>query len=110
MRRKRKDGVTPKKSSKLNRKEYADLVSVSVIIYLLDSFCDWIYHSLIEGFFGRIMTAYSSEEAAFDRGYVKNYFKESYLVRKYFRRLRSAISSGFENSFFLGKLRAWTGK
>ncbi len=110
MKRKSKDGVLPKKHSKPNRREYANLVSVSVIIYLLDKFSDWVYESLVEGFFGRIFTAYSVEEAAFDHGFVKHYFKSSHIVHNYFRRGRRAISKGFENSFFLGKLRGLAGK
>lgn len=108
MKRKRKDGVMPEKRVKSNSREYADLVSVSVILYLLDKFADWVYGSLIQGFFGRVFTAYSVEERAFEQGFVKNYFKDSYLVRTYFRRCRGAISEGFENSFFLRKLRSLT--
>ena len=107
--RSKREGTVPKKRLKSNSKEYAGLVSVSVIIYLLDRFSDWVYNSLIEGFFGRIFTAYSSEEAAFEHGFVKNYFKSSYLVSRYFRRCRRGISKGFENSFFLGRLRAFAG-
>lgn len=105
MKRKRKEGVLSKKHQKSNSREYVGLASVSVIIYLLDTFSDWVYRSLIEGFFGRIFTAYSIEEAAFENGFVKNYFKQSYIVNQYFRRCRRAISKSFENSFFLGKLR-----
>lgn len=107
MKRKSKNGEQPTKQKKSNSRGRAGIASVSVIIFLLDKFSDWVYNSLIEGFFGRIFTAYSVQERAFENGFVKNYFKDSYISRRYFRRLRCAISKGFENSLFLGKLRDW---
>ncbi len=107
MRKKSKEGALPKKRVKEKKREYAGLASVSIVIYLLDSFADWVYRSLIEGFFGRIMTAYSAEAAAFENGFVKNHFKNSRIMRRYFRAFRKGISKGFENSFFLKKLRSF---
>ena len=109
MKKKSKEGVLPKKQRKEKKKEYVGLASVSIVIYLLDSFADWVYRSLVEGFFGRIMTAYCAEATAFENGFVKNHFKNSRVVQRYFRGIRRGISRGFENSFFLQKLRAFAG-
>lgn len=108
MKRKQKNGEQPKKLKKSNSRDHAGVASVNLIIFLLDKLSDWVYQSLIEGFFGRIFTAYSAQERAFERGFIKNYFKRSHIISQYFRRCRAAISSGFENSWFLGKLRAFS--
>ena len=84
MKRKQKNGDTPKKLKKSNSRNRTGVASVSVIIFLLDKLSDWVYNSLIEGFFGRIFTAYSAQERAFEQGFVKNYFKESHIISKYF--------------------------
>ncbi len=107
MKRKEKDGVSVKAKRQVKSKnEYADLVSVSVIVFLLDKLTDWVYRCLIEGFFGRIFTAYSSEQAAFERSAFRHYFVGSKKTRGYFRRTREFLSDNFESSFFIGKLQS----
>ena len=78
--------------------------SLSIIISLIDRFTNFIYNSLIKGFFGRIFTAYSSEQSAFERGYVKNYFGGTGKFKKHFRSARMVASKHFETSFFVRKL------
>lgn len=107
MKRKEKDGVAakPERRPKIKTKS-SDLVSVSLVIFLLDTFTDWIYRCLRDGFFGRIFTAYSSEQAAFERGAFRHYFKASTKFRGYLRRIREWLSNAFESSLFLGKLQS----
>ena len=77
------------------------LASVSLIIFLFDKFSDLIYNAFKNGFFGRIFTAYTKEQNAFDNSYLKAHFSNSILVRKYFRNIRRFFSKGFENSMIL---------
>ena len=100
---KREKRSTAVRSSEKKNKQQSGFVSVSIIIFLLDSFADWIYNSLIEGFFGRIFTAYSAENLAFEEGFIKKYFKGGLKIRDYFRRLRAFLSRNFEDSYLLNK-------
>lgn len=78
--------------------------SLSIIVNLIDRFTNAVYNTLMRGLFGRIFTAYSAEEAAFEGGFVKNHFKETFRVESGVRRVRAKISRAFETSFLLGKL------
>lgn len=77
------------------------LVSVSLIIFLFDKFSDLIYNALKNGFFGRLFTAYTKEQNAFDNTYIKAHFSDSIWVKKYFRNIRKFLSKGFESSMIL---------
>lgn len=106
MKHKETEGVSgPTKRPRKDKNKYTDLVSVSLVIFLLDKFTDWVYRCLIEGFFGRIFTAYSSEQAAFERGAFCRYFYGSSKAHRYFRRVREFLSERFESSFFIDKLQ-----
>ena len=59
MKRKSKNGEVPNTPVKSNKRGHAGVASVSLIIFLLDKFSDWVYNSLIEGFFGRIFGLFS---------------------------------------------------
>ncbi|MBO5415394.1 MAG: O-antigen ligase family protein [Clostridia bacterium] len=78
--------------------------SLSIIVNLIDRFTNAVYNSLIRGLFGRIFTAYSAEETAFEGGFVRNYFKEIFRLGSGSRRVRAKLSRAFETSFLLGKL------
>ena len=86
-----------------NSNNATDFLAVSVFVYLLDRFADWIYTSLAEGFFGRIFTAYSIEQDAFENGFVKKYFTGNLKIKKYAHRLRAFLSRNFEDSYILNR-------
>lgn len=85
-------------------KKNTDFVAVSVFVYLLDRFADWFYASLIDGFFGKIFTAYSAEQKAFENGFLKHYFTGNLKVKEYAHKLRAFLSRNFENSYLLKKI------
>ena len=78
--------------------------SLSLIFFLLDTLADKIYHGLIEGFFGKIFTAYSAEQRAFERSTIKTKVIGAKPVVSVFQRVREFLAKSFETSFFLRKL------
>ncbi len=87
----------------IKKNKATDFVAVSVFVYLLDRFADWIYTSLSDGFFGRIFTAYSTEQNAFENGFVKKYFTGNLKMKEYAHKLRAFLSRSFEDSYLLKK-------
>ncbi len=88
-------------------KSVSGLAAFSIIVYLLDKLSDKIYNALINGFFGYIFTAYSSELVAYRDGFVVSFFKGGSRSRKLLRIIREYLSRNFETSFILKKLRLW---
>ncbi len=89
---------TAKKANKAT-----DFVAVGIFVYLLDRFADWFYTSIVEGFFGKIFTAYSAEQNAFENGFLKHYFTGNLKVKEYARKLRAFLSRNFEDSYLLNR-------
>ncbi len=92
------------KSTKKVRGGNSKAFSTSLILGLLDKLTDAVYNAVMNGLFGRIFTAYSSEQAAFERGFVKNYLADEINSNNKFHRIRSKLSKAFEGSIFIGKL------
>jgi O-antigen ligase len=105
MKKRKHDNETVESSSMQKNKLHSDVVGISLIFFLLDKLSDVIYNALINGLFGRIFTAYSSELSAYDRGCLKFFFRNDSKTRFYFRKIREYLSKSFETSFLLGKLR-----
>lgn len=78
--------------------------SLSIIINLIDRLTSAVYSALMNGFFGYILTAYTSEEAAFERGFVKNHFRDAFKLEFWGRGIRTKLSKGVETSLLLGKI------
>ena len=91
---------SPKSKKRLSR-----LFSVSLFINLLSRFTDVLYDALINSFIGHIFTAYSSEQLAFERGAVRNYFKGGLISTSHSRKIKQIIERIFETSFFINKLK-----
>ena len=72
---------------------------------MLDKLSDVIHNALVNGFFGRIFSAYSDELSAYERGAFVAYFKGESRSRTFFRKIREYLSKNFETSFILKKLR-----
>ncbi len=92
------------KSNTMVSENKTGLASLSLIIFLLDKLSDVIYNALQNGFFGKIFTAYSSEQAMFDNGLIKNHFSNSSKLKQYTRAFKKYLSQAFESSLFLNKL------
>jgi len=88
-------------AKKTNRS--TDFVAVGIFVYLLDRFADWFYTSIVEGFFGKIFTAYSAEQNAFENSFIKHYFTGNMKVKEYAHKLRAFLSRNFEDSYLLNK-------
>ena len=89
---------TAKKTNKAT-----DFVAVGIFVYLLDRFADWFYASIVEGFFGKIFTAYSAEQSALENGFLKHYFTGNLKIKEYAHKIRAFLSRNFEDSYLLNK-------
>lgn len=92
------------KSSDKKTPPSAKNATISIFVYLLDRFADWFYTSIIEGFFGKIFTSYSAEQAALENGFLKHYFMGNKKTKEYSRKARAFLSRNFEDSYFLKKI------
>ena len=96
-----------KKKAKENRPKKVNtngLAGISLIVYLFDKLSAVIYKAFVNGLFGRIFTAYSSELLAYEDGHVLAYFKGGSKTRIFFRKIREFLSKNFETSFIIKKL------
>ena len=94
-----------KRRAELAERSKAEIAPLSLLVFLLDRLTDAIYHGLSNGFFGKIFTAYSKEQAMFQESFLKNHFSSGTKLRFYFRKLREFISGSVESSFFLNKIQ-----
>ena len=104
MRKKKKLKSNTEEETSSKRKRHGEIATMSLIVYLFDKLSNAIYNALVDGFFGYIFTAYSSELTAYENGYFVSYFKGSSKTRRFFRKVREYLSGHFENSFILKKL------
>ncbi len=81
------------------------LAGLSLFVFLLDKLSNAIHNTLLNGFFGRIFTAYPSELSAYENGEFVAYFRGDIKKRSFFRKIREFLSRNFETSFILKKLR-----
>ena len=89
----------------ITKKRLSRLFSLSIFINLLSKFTDVLYDALINSFIGHIFTAYSSEQLAFERGAVRNYFKGGLISTSHSRKIKQGVERVFETSFFINKLK-----
>lgn len=87
------------------KKRLSKLFSLSIFVNLLSKFTDVLYDALINSFIGHIFTAYSSEQLAFERGAVRNYFKGGLISTAHSRKIKQNVERVFETSFFINKLK-----
>ena len=76
------------------------------VVALLDRFCDLIYNAIVKGLWGYIFSCYSSEQAALENGFVAKCTFKSATVGRVCRKTREVLSKGYEESFFLIKIRS----
>lgn len=77
--------------------------SISLIFFLLDQLSDKIYAALIGGFFGKVFTSYSKEQAVFSQSTMANCFGIGDQIRHFFRKIKMYLSKSFENSLFMNR-------
>ena len=102
----RADENKPKRT-KRERHKLSYYFTAGVFMSLLDKLTNAIYSALSGGLFGKIFTAYSSEQQALEKGYLREHVMGSGKLRKYSRTARGAVSEKIENGFFtwaFGKL------
>ncbi len=75
--------------------------SISLIFFWLDQLSDKIYQALINGFFGRFFTSYSSAQNMWDQGVANRSLLGNQKVRDFFRKIRQYLSKSFEESGFV---------
>lgn len=96
-----------KNNHNAEKSELSGLASVSLLIFWLDRLADVIYAAFANGFFGKIFTSYSAEQAAFERGFLKNHFISS-KFKCVFRRVREYLSRLFASSYCLNKVKRFS--
>ena len=96
-----------KKTYNSHKKKISRLFSLSLIVNLILRFTDFLYNFLIKSIAGRIFTAYSSEQRAFEQGAVKNYVGEGIVPLERSRKIKQFFERVLETSFFLNKLKAF---
>ena len=92
-------GDIKKSSSKKNK--FVGIASTSFLISVLDRLGNFIYDSLINGFFGKLFTSYSKLQDKFHKGLFGRILFGNHRVRKIFRKTRRFLSGTFESSFFV---------
>ena len=84
-------------SVKPKRRALSYLFTAGVFMSLLDKLTSAIYNAFSGGLFGKIFTAYSSEQSALEKGYLRDHVFGDGNVGKYSRKIRGAISERIEN-------------
>ena len=77
------------------------LCRTSLFISLLMKVINAVYDCLRDGFFGRLMTSYSSEEKMFRKGIIGNFFSKRGVLASWGRRFRLRLAEFFEKSALL---------
>lgn len=70
----------------------------------------WFYALLINGFFGRIFTAYSDVENLFEKSLTYRKLNEMALFQKFRKNLKLGVSKAFENSKIITFVIDWLSK
>ena len=78
------------------------LCRTSLFISLMMRLVNAVYDCLRDGFFGRVMTAYDSEDKKFRKGIIGHFFSRRGIASKWVRKIRLRLSEFFEKSVLLG--------
>ena len=88
-------------SGKPKRRVLSYLFTAGIFMSLLDKLTNVIYNAFAGGLFGKIFTAYSSEQRTIEGGYLKDHVFGDGIVSKYSRRVRGAVAERIENGFIV---------
>ena len=86
------------------KKKLDEKIYSSVIAKRFRRFANWLYSLLINGFFGKIFTAYSAEEELFFHSRIVRAFSNGKRSRRVAADVRSGMARAFENSRILTAL------
>ena len=75
--------------------------SISLIFFWLDLLGEKFYSALVNGFFGKIFTSYSSMQNTWDHGVANRYLFGTQNIRDFFRAIRQYLAKSFEESGFV---------
>ena len=100
---KEKNSVIEEKKS--SPKKNCGIASVSFFIALLDRIGLFIYNSIVNGFFGKIFTSYSTLQSKFEKSLFGKLLFGNHRLRRGFRAIRRFLSGIFDSSFFVTKSR-----
>ena len=95
---KEKNSVIEEKKS--SPKKNCGIASVSFFIALLDRIGLFIYNSIVNGFFGKIFTSYSTLQSKFEKSLFGKLLFGNHRLRRGFRAIRRFLSGIFDSSFF----------
>ena len=83
------------------KRTWGDLVYQSLIAKSFRRFTNWLYSLLINGFFGKIFTAYSAEENLFFNSRIARFFRSGNRAMRVATNAKSRLAQAFENSRIL---------
>ena len=101
---KREEAVAEEKT-KRKKRERIGIASISFFAALMDRLGAAFYGALINGFFGKLFSSYSSIQKRFEKGFCGGYLLGINRVRKLFHRGRVFLASKIETGFFINKAR-----
>ena len=84
-------------SQKEKHKRLRGIAAFSLLISLFDHLGDLIREALIEGFFGRICTAYTALRKKLSSGFFSTYIIKNGKIRRFFRRIRGFFARNLES-------------
>ncbi len=99
-----KNNVDEKKSSS-KKSKFLGIASISFFISILDKLGNFIFDSLINGFFGKLFTSYSKLQDNFHKGLFGKILFGNHRIKRILRKTRRFLSSILESSFFVTRCR-----
>lgn len=86
------------------KRTWGDLVYQSLIAKSFRRFTNWLYSLLINGFFGKMFTAYSAEEDLFFDSHIARFFRGGNRAVRMATNAKSRLAQAFENSRILSAI------
>ncbi len=83
-----------------NLKKLSGIASFSFFVFILDKLGHIIYNALINGFFGKLFTSYSTLQKRFKKGFCGYILFGNHRVRRFFKRVRKYIATDIEVGMF----------
>ncbi len=103
MTREKNKEVSPKKTTKQEKKTKAKtasgIASFSLLISIFDKLCEIFCNALINGFWGRICSGYTKLQHSFEHGFLKEFLFKDRRAKKIFRKTRKFLSGHIEDCF-----------
>ena len=88
-------------TKKIKYKHLSGIAAFSLLISLFDRLGEAFYNALINGFFGKIFTSYSSLRKRLSNGFFGTYLVRNSKIKRFFRRIRGFLARNLESSVTL---------